>query len=81
MWKGLYPGSLGWRKWEGRRGGGEEDQGRRVGEQTILVESERCHDHDNRYASYLVYREGGDTMALMLFSSQLLLNLAWTPIF
>jgi hypothetical protein len=32
-------------------------------------------------ASYLVYREGSDTMAFMLYSSQLLLNWAWTPTF
>ena len=33
------------------------------------------------YSSYLVYKEGGDTMALVLYSLQLLLNWAWTPIF
>ena len=33
------------------------------------------------YASYLVYKEGGDTTALVLYSSQLLLNWLWTPIF
>jgi len=28
-----------------------------------------------------VYKEGGDTTALVLYSSQLLLNWLWTPIF
>ena len=46
MWKGLCPGSWGWRKREGRRGGGEEDQGRRVEGQTILAEREGYHDHE-----------------------------------
>ena len=33
------------------------------------------------YASYLVYNEGGDNIAMVLYCLQLLLNWAWTPIF
>ena len=33
------------------------------------------------YASHLVYQEGADTSALMLYGSQLVLNWAWTPLF
>ena len=33
------------------------------------------------YASHLVYQEGADTTALLLYGSQLVLNWAWTPLF
>ena len=33
------------------------------------------------YASHLVYQEGADTTALLLYISQLVLNWAWTPLF
>ena len=33
------------------------------------------------YASHLVYQEGADTTALLLYTSQLVLRWAWTPIF
>ena len=33
------------------------------------------------YASHLVYQEGADTTALLLYGSQLALNWAWTPLF
>ena len=46
MWKGSCLGSWGWRRRVGRRGGGEEDQGRRVEGQTILAEREGYHDHE-----------------------------------
>jgi hypothetical protein len=43
MWRGLYPGSSGWSRGEGRRGGGEE---RKVEGHTILAEREGYHDHE-----------------------------------
>ena len=33
------------------------------------------------YASHLVYQEGADTTALLLYGSQLALRWAWTPLF
>ena len=45
MWN-VCPGSSGWRKREGRRGGGEEDQERRVEGHTTLAEREGYHDHE-----------------------------------
>ena len=33
------------------------------------------------YASYLVWREGGGSLPLTLYGIQLVMNLAWSPLF